>query len=140
MSSLAMCFINYPVKDLPRAKDFYAALGFRNNPNFTDETAACMMWSETIYVMLLSHARWADFDKRPISDGSNGEVMIAITLPERRDVDQMLATAIAHGGTADPTPMQEYPFMFSRSFTDLDGHIWEATWMNPSAMAEEGAP
>ena len=139
MISPKMCFINLPVKDLARSKDFYTALGFGNEPRFTDETAACMIWSESIYLMLLSHAKWAEFDKRPINDGSSGEVMIAITLPKRDDVDAMLAIATEKGGGPDPYPAQDYPFMFSRSFTDLDSHIWEATWMNPEAFSVDGS-
>lgn len=128
------CFINLPTNDLSRAKSFYATVGFGNEPQFTDETGACMIWSDSIFVMLLTHKKWAEFDKRPVATADVGEVMIAITVSSRDEVERMVRTATEHGGKADPTPVQEYPFMFSRSFTDPDGHIWEAAWMNPDGM------
>jgi predicted lactoylglutathione lyase len=129
-----MIFVNLPVKDLPKAMAFYAALGFTNNPSFTDDTAACMVWSEAIHVMLLTHAKWRHFTQRPIPPSSSSEVMLAITLDSRDAVDAMNDTAAANGGTADVNAKQDLGFMYNRSLADLDGHIWEAFWMDPAAI------
>lgn len=130
-------FVNLPVADLPRAKAFYAALGFANEPRFTDDTGACMVISETIFVMLLTHAKWATFTTRPIPDSGSSEVMLALSCDDRDAVNTMTDAAGANGGKADVNPAQDHGFMFGRDFTDLDGHIWEAFWMDP-AMAEAG--
>lgn len=129
-----MIFVNLPVVDLKAAMDFYAALGFENNPQFTDETAACMVWSEAIHVMLLTHDKWRTFTKRPIPPTSSSEVMLALALDSREAVDTMTNTAAAKGGTADVNPVQELGFMYGRSLTDLDGHIWETFWMDMAAL------
>lgn len=129
-----MIFVNLPVGDLPAAMQFYTALGFTNNPAFTDETAACMVWSEAIYVMLLTHDKWRTFTSRPIPPSGSSEVMLAFTVDDRAAVDTITTTAGASGGTADVNPVQDHGFMYSRSFADPDGHIWEAFWMDPAAM------
>jgi len=132
-----MIFVNLPVKDLARSQAFYEALGFTNNPQFTDDTAACMVWSEAIYVMLLTHQRWADFTTRPIPPATSSEVMLAISVDDTDEVNRITDAAGANGGTADVNPKQDHGFMFSRSFTDPDGHIWEPHWMDP-AVADGG--
>ena len=129
-----MIFINLPVKDLAASMTFYTALGFRNNAQFTDETAACMVWSEAINVMLLTHAKWRTFTSRPIPPASSSEVMLALTCGTREAVDGMNATAAANGGTADINPVQDLGFMYNRNLADPDGHVWEAFWMDMSAM------
>ena len=129
-----MIFVNLPVADLDRAMGFYAALGFTNNPEFTDDTAACMVWSEAIYVMLLTHEKWRTFTKRPIPPATASEVMLAITCDDREAVDAMNTVAVKNGGTADVNPPQDHGFMHSRSVADLDGHVWEAFWMDPAAI------
>lgn len=131
-----MIFVNLPVTDLDRAKAFYSAIGFVNEPRFTDETAAAMQWSETIVVMLLTHAKWKTFSDRPIG---TGEVALCVSMEDRGAVDTITDTAAAAGGTADPNARQEYGFMYGRSFLDPDGHLWEPMWMDP-AMAETGPP
>lgn len=93
-----MIFVNLPVTDLPRAKAFYEALGFTNNAQFTDDSSACMVWSETINVMLLTHAKWRGFTSRPIPPATSSEVMLAISCESREAVDRMNETATAHGG------------------------------------------
>ncbi|MEP4548160.1 MAG: VOC family protein [Saccharospirillum sp.] len=133
-----MIFVNLPVADLNRAMAFYAALGFTNNPDFSDDTAACMVWSEAIYVMLLTHAKWRTFTQRPIPPANASEVMLAITCDDREAVDAMNTDAAKHGGTEDINPTQDLGFMYSRSFADLDGHIWEAFWMDPAAIPGGG--
>ncbi len=136
-----MIFVNLPVTDLKASMAFYAALGFENNPQFTDDTAACMVWSETISVMLLTHDKWRTFTQRPIPPATSGEVLLAISLPDRDAVDAMNEAAAANGGTADINPAQDYGFMYNRNLADPDGHVWEAMWMDPAGMpqAEAGA-
>ena len=133
-----MIFVNLPVADLPRAKAFYTALGFVNEPRFTDETAAAMQWSESIVVMLLTHAKWATFTTRPIPDSGSSEVMLCISCDSRAHVDRLTDGAVGHGGQADVNPSQDHGFMYSRSFADPDGHVWEPMWMDP-AVAGGGA-
>ena len=130
-----MIFVNLPVADLPRAMAFYAALGFRNEPRFTDETAAAMQWSDTIVVMLLTHAKWATFTTRPIPDPGSSEVMLCVSCESRDEVNRLTEAAAAHGGTADTNPPQDHGFMFGRSFTDPDGHVWEPMWMDPAVAS-----
>lgn len=130
-----MVFINLPVADLPRAMAFYSALGFVNEPRFTDETAAAMQWSETIVVMLLTHEKWRSFTTRPIPDAGSSEVALCINRDSRDEVDAMTRAASANGGTADINPPQDHGFMMSRSFTDPDGHVWEPMWMDPAVAA-----
>jgi len=134
-----MIFVNLPVADLARAMRFYEALGFANEPRFTDETAACMVWSEAIFVMLLTHDKWKTFTKRAIPSSDSSEVMLAISCDNRDEVSRMADTAGARGGTADINPAQDHGFMFSRSFADPDGHIWEPVWMDP-AVASGDSP
>jgi predicted lactoylglutathione lyase len=129
-----MIFVNLPVADLPKAMAFYTALGFTNNPHFTDETAACMVWSEAIHVMLLTHDKWRHFTSRPIPPKTSSEVMLAISCDDRAAVDAMNAAAAANGGTADINPKQDLGFMYNRNLADPDGHVWEAMWMDPAAI------
>jgi predicted lactoylglutathione lyase len=129
-----MIFVNLPVADLPRAMAFYAALGFTNNPHFTDETAAGMVWSETIHLMLLTHEKWGGFTTRPICPAGSSEVSLALNFDSRDDVDRLVETAAAHGGTADVNPPEDHGFMYQRSLTDPDGHLWEPFWMDPAAI------
>lgn len=129
-----MIFVNLPVADLGASMAFYQSLGFTNNANFTDETAACMVWSEAIHVMLLTHAKWRTFTSRPIPPATSSEVMLALTCDSREAVDAMNKTAAANGGTADINPVQDLGFMYNRNLADLDGHVWEAFWMDPSAI------
>ena len=130
-----MIFVNLPVTDLAASKRFYEALGFTNNPQFSDDTAACMVWSETINVMLLTHAKWRTFTNRPIPPSASSEVMLCLSCDNRVAVDAMNKAASANGGTADINPMQDLGFMYNRNLADPDGHVWEAMWMNPAAFA-----
>jgi len=129
-----MIFVNLPVADLAHASAFYEAIGFTNNPQFSDDTAACMVWSEAINVMLLTHAKWRQFTSRPIPPATSSEVMLALSCDSRAAVDRMNETAAAHGGKADINPKQDLGFMYNRNLADPDGHVWEAVWMNPAAM------
>jgi predicted lactoylglutathione lyase len=129
-----LIFVNLPVRDLPRSMAFYEALGFTVNPHFTDETAACMVWSETIHAMLLTHAKWRTFTSRPIPSSDSSEVLLALSCESKAEVDAMNAAAAAHGGTADINPLQDLGFMYNRNLADPDGHVWEAFWMDPAAV------
>ena len=132
-----MIFVNLPVVDLKASMAFYEALGFENNPMFTDETAACMVWSETIHVMLLTHDKWRTFTSRPIPPTSSSEVMLALSCDDRVAVDKLNELAAKYGGTADINPKQDLGFMYNRNLADLDGHVWEMMWMDMSAMPAE---
>lgn len=129
-----MIFVNLPVVDLRKSMAFYAALGFTNNPHFTDATAACMVWSESIHVMLLTHDKWRQFTQRPIPPKTMSEVMLALSFDAKAAVDAITDAAGANGGTADINPKQDLGFMYSRSFADPDSHIWETFWMDPAAV------
>lgn len=131
-----MIFVNLPVADLKASMAFYEALGFTNNPQFTDETAACMVWSEAIHVMLLTHEKWRTFTSRPIPPADSSEVMLALSCDNREAVDKLNEVAAKRGGTADINPKQDLGFMYNRNLADLDGHVWEMMWMDPSAMQE----
>lgn len=133
-----MIFVNLPVADLGASMNFYKALGFENNPQFTDDTAACMVWSEAINVMLLTHAKWRTFTDRPIPPATSSEVMLAISCDSRAAVDDMNEAAAANGGTADINPVQDLGFMYNRNLADPDGHVWEAMWMDMSAISSDG--
>lgn len=133
-----MIFVNLPVADLKAAIAFYQALGFTQNLQFSDETAACMVWSEAIHVMLLTHPKWRSFTSRPIPPSSSSEVMIALACDSRAAVDAMCTAAASTGGRADVNPAQDHGFMYGRSFTDPDGHLWEPMWMDPAALAPSG--
>ena len=117
---LRMIFVNLPVTDLKASMAFYKAIGFGNNPHFTDETAACMTCSETIFVMLLTHAKWRTFTTRPIPPATSSEVAIALNRDDWEAVDQMVKAAAANGGTAHITPVQDLGFMYSRDIADPD--------------------
>ena len=128
-------FINLPVRDLPKAKAFYEAIGAVNNPQFSDDTAACMVLSDTIFVMLLTHTKWATFTQKPIVDARQAsEVMLALNAEDRNAVDALVDAAGASGGKADVNPRQDLGFMYGRSFEDLDGHIWETFFMDMSQL------
>ncbi len=129
-----MIFVNLPVADLPASIAFYEALGFTNNPQFSDGSGACMVWSEAIHVMLLTHEKWRTFTTRAIPPPTSSEVSLALALDSREAVDAMNAAAAANGGTADVNPVQDLGFMYGRDLTDPDGHIWGPFWMDPAAM------
>jgi len=129
-----MIFVNLPVGDLPKAMAFYQALGFDNNPHFTDATAACMVWSETIHVMLLTHDKWRTFTQRPIPPATSSEVMLALSFDAKAAVDTITDAAGANGGMADINPKQDLGFMYGRDLADPDDHLWGAFWMDPTAM------
>ena len=125
-----LIFVNLPVADLAAARAFYEAIGFTNNPQFTDETAACMVLTDVIHVMLLTHDKFAQFTPKRIADAkATSEVLICISADSREAVDEITEKALAAGGR-EPREKQDYGFMYGRSFEDPDGHIWEPMWMD----------
>ena len=131
-----MIFINLPVTDLARATAFYQAIGAEKNAQFSDETASCMVFSETIYVMLLTRDKFRQFTPKKIADArTSSEVLICMSADSRAAVDDMVGKAQAAGGVIDPGPKQDYGFMYGRSFEDPDGHIWEVMWMDVAAAS-----
>jgi hypothetical protein len=129
-----MIFVNLPVSDLARATAFYQALGAEKNERFCDGTASCMVFSETIHAMLLTHDKFRQFTPKAIADAkTTSEVLICISADSREAVDDMVGKAREAGGRVDPGPKQDYGFMYGRSFEDLDGHIWEVMWMDVEA-------
>ena len=126
--------ISLPVADLKASKDFYTALGFESNPQFSDDTAAFLVWSETISIMLLTHEKWRTFTTRPIPPNTSSEVAITVSCDSREHVDAMNQSAGEHGGSADINPVEDYGFMYGRDFADPDGHVWGAKWMDMSAL------
>jgi predicted lactoylglutathione lyase len=136
-----MIFVNLPVADLPASMRFYEAVGFTNNPEFTNEQAAAMVWSDAIHVMLLTHNFWKTFTSKTLPDARDtAQVMLCLSLDSRDAVDAIVKKATAAGGKAEPTPKQEMVFMYGRSFEDLDGHIWETVFMDMSALPEGETP
>ncbi|MEG4458746.1 VOC family protein [Microcoleus sp. N9_A1] len=127
-------FVNLPVKNLDRSVEFFTKLGFSFNAQFTDETATCMVVSEDIFVMLLTEAKFKEFTPNPICDATKStEVLVCLSSESREEVDKMIRNAVAAGGTTYNEP-QDYGFMYSNGFQDLDGHIWETMFMEPSAV------
>lgn len=124
-------FISLPVTDLAASVVFYTALGFAKKPQLSDASAACMVWSETISVMLLTHAKWRTFTTRPIPPSTSSEVALNVSCDSREAVDAMNAAAAENGGTADINPPEDHSFMYGRDMADPDGHIWGAMWMAP---------
>ncbi len=127
-------FVNLPVRDLAHSIGFFEALGFRINPSFTDETAACVVIADDIYAMLLTHAKFGEFTGKGIADATKvTEVLTCLTAESRADVDKLVDAAREAGGTEAREPM-DHGFMYGRTFNDLDGHIWEIVWMDPAAV------
>lgn len=133
-------FVNLPVKDLSRSMDFFTKLGFSFNSQFTDETAACMVITEDIYAMLLTHAKFKEFTSKEIADANKTtEVLTCLSFDSKEKVNEIADSAIKSGG-AEARPAMDYGFMFGRSFSDPDGHIWEAIWMDPAFVNQEQRP
>lgn len=130
-------FVNLPVKDLNRSIAFFTHLGFTFNPQFTDETATCMIVGENIFVMLLVEEKFKTFTKKPIADATKTtEVLICLSADSKEKVDEYVTKALEAGGTA-PNDKQDLGFMYGHGFDDLDGHTWEVVWMDPTAFSQE---
>jgi uncharacterized protein len=127
-------FVNLPVKDLNKSVEFFTKLGYQFNPKFTDENATCMIVAENIFVMLLVEEFFKTFAPKQICDTTKSvEVLVALSFESRAAVDEMVRKAIAAGGTTYKEP-QDHGFMYQHGFQDLDGHIWEIFFMEPSAV------
>ena len=130
-------FVNLPIKDLNKTKEFFTKLGFRFNPQFTDENAACMIIGRNMFAMLLVEKFFKTFIKKEISDAKKStEVLVALSVESRKAVDDMVKKAIAAGGNETRNP-QDYGWMYGRAFEDINGHIWEVFYMDEGKMPEE---
>ena len=130
-----LIFVNLPVTDLKRSMTFYESVGATNNPKFTDDTAACMVFSDTIHAMLLTHDKWRQFTSKAIVDAhASAQVLLCLSEDSRDAVSARVEKAVSAGGKDDLTPTQDFGFMYGRSFEDPDGHIWEVMWMDPDAL------
>lgn len=127
-------FVNLPVKNLNQSIEFFTQLGFQFNPEFTDETATCMIVSEEIFVMFLTHDKFKTFTPKEICDATKStEVLVCLSSESREKVDDMVRKAVAAGGATYKEP-QDHGFMYGHGFQDLDGHIWEIIYMESSAI------
>ena len=132
-----MIFVNLPVSDVKRSTAFYQAIGASKNEQFSDDTASCMVFSDTIHAMLLSHDKYKMFTSKKIADTKDtSAVLICVTADSRDEVDATIDKAVKAGGKADPGPKQDHGFMYGRSFEDPDGHHWEVVWMDLAAAQE----
>jgi hypothetical protein len=135
-----MIFVNLPVSDLKRANAFYQAIGAVKNEQFSDDTASCMVFSDTIHAMLLTHDKYRQFTSKKIVDAkTSSEVLICLSADSREEVDALIGKAKTTGAALDPTPQQDFGFMYGRSFEDPDGHIWEVMWMDVAAAQAQFA-
>jgi uncharacterized protein len=130
-------FINLAVKDLQKSLDFYTALGFTNNPQFSDDTAKCMVWSESIFVMILSHEKFASFATKPIADTNSAVAgLFSLSVDSVDEVNSMMTKGLEAGGI-EPSEMRDYGFMQQRTIEDFDGHTWEIFFMDMSKFPTE---
>ncbi|MFF6978736.1 VOC family protein [Streptomyces sp. NPDC008343] len=129
-----MIFLNLPVNDLGASKKFFTELGYSINEQFSDDTTASVVISETIVAMVHTHEKYAQFTKKQITDATkSSEVLIALSSESREKVDELVEKAVAAGGSVTGET-QDHGFMYGRAFDDLDGHTWEVVWMDPSAV------
>jgi predicted lactoylglutathione lyase len=136
-----MFFLNLPVKDVAASTAFYEAVGATKNPMFSNETTSCMVVSDTIYIMLMSHDRMAGFiDRRVIDPKTEIQALFTLSADSRDDVDQTVERAAAAGGRADINDKDDYGWMYGRSFEDLDGHCFGVNWMDIEAATKAMAP
>jgi predicted lactoylglutathione lyase len=123
-------FINLAVKDLQKSMDFYTALGFTNNPQFSDESGKCMVWNENIFVMILTHEKFASFTTKPLADTkSNIAGLFSLSVDSVSEVNKIMTNGLSAGGI-EPNEMRDYGFMQQRTIEDFDGHTWEIFYMD----------
>jgi predicted lactoylglutathione lyase len=135
-SQSRLIFVNLPVKDLPATTAFFRTLGFAFDDKFTDDSAACMVVSEQAYVMLIAESRFSDFTTKPIADArTSTEAILCVSADSREEVDKFAEAALGAGASPANEPM-DHGFMYGRSFSDLDGHLWEVMWMSPEAVEQ----
>ena len=125
-------FVNLPVQDLPRSREFFSALGYTFNPQFSNDSGACMVIADgSIYAMLLTEPFFKTFVDKPIVQAKEAtEVLVCLSCESREEVDALVAKAVAAGGRA-PRTAQDHGFMYAHGFEDIDGHVWELVWMAP---------
>lgn len=129
-------FINLAVIDLQKSMNFYTALGFSNNPQFSDDTGKCMVWSENIFVMLLSHEKFKNFTSKPIADTkSNIAGLFSLSMGSIDEVNTTMENGL-QAGWIEPNEARDYGFMFQRTIEDFDGHTWEIFCMDMSKFPE----
>lgn len=127
-------FINLAVKDVQKSLDFYTALGFTNNPQFSDDSGKCMVWSENIFVMLLSHDKFKTFATKPIADTKSAVAgLFSLAVDSVEEVNEIVTNGLNAGGT-EPNEIRDYGFMQQRTIEDFDGHTWEIFFMDMSKM------
>lgn len=130
-------FINLAVSDLVKSMEFYTALGFSNNPQFSDETGKCMVWSDNIFVMLLTHEKFSLFTTKPIADTkTNIAGLFSLSMENIEEVNKMVNNGLKAGGT-EPSEMKDYGFMQQRTIEDFDGHTWEIFYMDMSKFPQQ---
>jgi predicted lactoylglutathione lyase len=130
-------FINLAVKDIQRSMDFYTKLGFTNNPQFSDDHAKCMIWSEAIFVMIMSHEKFMSFSSKPIADTKNSIAgLFALSAESVDKVNEVVENGLKAGGT-EPMPMIDYGFMQLRKIEDYDGHTWEIFYMDATKLPSQ---
>ncbi len=130
-------FINLAVKDLQKSMDFYTALGFTNNPQFSDDSGKCMVWSESIFLMILTHEKFANFTNKPIADTkSNIAALLSLSVDSVDEVNNIVVSGLEAGGI-EPTEMKDYGFMQQRTIEDFDGHTWEVFYMDITKFPKE---
>ncbi len=123
-------FINLAVKDLQKSMDFYTKMGFTNNPQFSDDTGKCMVWSENIFVMIMTHEKFASFATKPLADTKAGLAgLFSLSVESVDEVNRISNEAIKAGGT-EPHEMRDYGFMQQRTIEDFDGHTWEVFYID----------
>ena len=129
-----MIFVNLPVTDIERSTTFYESVGAVKNDQFCDDSTSCMVFSDTIFAMIMTHDKFRQFTPKAVADArTTSEVLICLSADSREDVDAIVEKAGSAGGTLDPGPKQDFGFMYGRSFEDPDGHIWEIMWMDVAA-------
>ncbi|MBK7389618.1 MAG: VOC family protein [Bacteroidia bacterium] len=130
-------FINFAVRELQKSMDFYTALGFTNNPQFSDDSGKCMVWSDNIFVMLLTHEKFATFATKPIADTkSNVAGLFSLSVDSVDEVNTIVTNGLKAGGL-EPNEMRDYGFMQQRTIEDPDGHTWEIFYMDISKFPKE---
>jgi len=130
-------FINLAVKDLARSMEFYAQMGFTNNPQFSDDTAKCMVWSDNIFLMIMTHEKFASFASKPIADTKSGLAgLFSLSMDSLEDMNSTTEAALKAGAT-EPVAIRDYGFMQQRTIEDFDGHTWEVFFMDMSKLPTE---
>jgi predicted lactoylglutathione lyase len=130
-------FINLAVKDLQKSMDFYTALGFTNNPQFSDDTAKCMVWSENIFVMIMTHEKFGGFTTKPIADTKTNIAGLFSLFVESNDEINSILTKGLNAGGIEPSEMKDYGFMVQRTIEDFDGHTWEIFYMDITKFPQQ---